>query len=250
MLKHLAYPATLTLVLCTSAQADMPAVHRDSMDPLTEGWTDDNRDFLDVSTYAVVDDEGLGVDAWAIDDYSTDGGSSGTYIVELDQSAIDEALKLGWQLRAKLRIVVGVPPSNDSSVHVGFHDGSREWGMMFGKGKGDSPVVALRETNTTYQILLPDLDAGYHTYELRFDPVGEDADLYVDGVLHHSGFVARSLSSSPEHRSVYFGSTYHDGEGHGNYNHVSFTFPPCLCDCEDPSNGTVDVGDFLALLAQ
>ncbi|MHC4422205.1 MAG: GC-type dockerin domain-anchored protein, partial [Planctomycetota bacterium] len=26
--------------------------------------------------------------------------------------------------------------------------------------------------------------------------------------------------------------------------------PACPCDCEDPTDGTVDVGDFLALLAQ
>jgi hypothetical protein len=44
-----------------------------------------------------------------------------------------------------------------------------------------------------------------------------------------------------------FGTLPYNGQV---YNHGGIGFPPpCPCDCEDPSDGTVDVGDFLALLA-
>jgi hypothetical protein len=68
--------------------------------------------------------------------------------------------------------------------------------------------------------------------------------IYVQELVVEAGATLNTLG-----HPVYYDTATLDGavDDLSNLGQLS---PPCPCDCEDTTDGTVDVGDFLALLAQ
>lgn len=68
---------TVTVLPAHRTMAEIIA-HTDSADPTTEGWTS-AAGAGGVSVSAVMDDQGSGIDAWSVNDFSTADGSFLTY---------------------------------------------------------------------------------------------------------------------------------------------------------------------------
>lgn len=228
-----------------NANAQVIALHENSADPVTEGWTlrVGNPFAPPVSLYPVFDDLGLGVDAWAIDDNSaTEAG----YRVQLTPQEIEDAIRFGWKLSARVR-VVDVPfaePHNQFTVAqilVG-HGPSSYFGMAFSMKCDGSPLVNVGSEASLEIIDLDDLGGGYHVYELEFDPITNQAELFVDHTLRASGIeafvddapgasgiaVSQGNGTDWSESSVNFGSSFSRGSGHANYNLVKYEILPAI----------------------
>ena len=122
MTRWIACVAGLTFVLGTAAvtAAGTIALHQTQSNPETEGWGR-LRPFSNVATFHVVDDQGNGVDAWAVDD---NGGSSGAYGVTLTRQQLNQAATYGGRRRAasqrpfgRTAAIAGPPGSFTRQAH-------------------------------------------------------------------------------------------------------------------------------------
>ena len=211
----------LISAIATSANGVQVALHEGNNDPETEGWTK-VRTFSNVAVFPVVNDLGLGIDAWALDDNGAaavvDDGLYESIISAAEQSA---ATANGWILSGRIRTVDLV---GDGFVFFGFMDGVEAYGLGFGES-GGGPVLHLGGTSTSIDV--SDLDAGYHLYQLVYDPLDGNADVLIDGILKFSDFAGVGGPFfdwfDP---SVRFGSGGSLSTGQGNYNLVELNIVP------------------------
>jgi hypothetical protein len=96
----------LLFTLASISRAEVAALHEGLTDPVTEGWTR-YRPFLDVATFPVANDFGMGIGAWSIDDNAGFGppGHDGVYGVVLTSNEIMRAEQSGWRYSVNMRIV-------------------------------------------------------------------------------------------------------------------------------------------------
>ena len=171
--------------------------------------------------YPVIDDMGLGVDAWAIDDHSTyreDG-----YRVSFTTQEISDAASMGWRLSARLRIVHIADELDFTAAQIVIGTGgSGNFAMGFNHEDHGSPLVNVGSEREPIVVDLDDLDDGYHLYEMVFNPSMNEAELFVDGALRASNIQASTYYDRSFSFSVTFGSTFTAGTGHANYNLVKY----------------------------
>ena len=95
----------------------------------------------------------------------------------------------------------------------------------------------------TQNILLGDLDDGYHLFELIFDPEAGHADVFVDGVVLVSDNIGAPLALT----RVAWGANDSNGTGQGNYNLIEWVTLTCgdsvLDANEQCDDGNVVSGD-------
>jgi hypothetical protein len=215
----------LVWILGQQANARVIALHENANDPKSEGWTLRQGGLTGpIPTYPVVDDSGLGVDAWAIEDSSFD--FEGGYCVPLSIQEIADALRLGWKLSTRLRIVKVPERLNFTPVQVLVGNGkSSHFGMAFHMESDGSPLINVGSEHEPELVDLDDLDSGYHLYELEFDPSTNQSHLLVDGTLR-----ASNIDAFPgylfSNESVCFGSSFAGGQGHANYSLVKYEIVP------------------------
>ena len=203
------------------ADATVIALHENAQDPEAEGWT--KRELGNgISTFPVIDDMGLGVDAWAINDVASD--DEGGYEVPLTAQDISNATTLGWKLSARLRVVEVADPSDYTSVHVVLDFGESIFAMGFNHEDDGSPLINVGGEDTPIVVDLDDLDDGYHLYELAFDPAWDEVRLFVNGEVRASGISADE--SFDVESTISVGSTHTFGTGHAHYNLVKFEIVP------------------------
>jgi hypothetical protein len=97
----------------------------------------------------------------------------------------------------------------------------RSYTMGFGKSTEGFPIVELGRGGAVARVVLDNLDKGYHTYELEFNPADNAAKLVVDGKVraeNYSGYdeILHNVGD------IYFGSTASEDTGRANYALVKF----------------------------
>jgi len=237
------------LVVCSlinaPAYAEVLVRHEGSALPLEQCWLLGG-DGIDVAQGAVSDD---GVDAWFIDDNSEEGGSTLAYRWMLTQEQADEGNSIGWTLAARLRIVelpdgplIGAP---SGSPGISYRDGTTLWQVHFGSQDSADPAALLLTdccTHNTNGILIPLDDAGYHLFELVYDPAGESVSVCVDGLECASGWQGFPWTTANPH--VVWGAFSTADTGHANFNLVQFAIGNAtIDDCN--GNGILDACDIL-----
>ena len=217
--------ALVAAVLLSSsvANAGIFITHTGANDPLTEGWNATQTPLgVGASVGAVVNDLGLGIDAWSTDDNST-GSAFPSYIYNPTAGEIADATTNGWKASINLR-VVDVNDAQDSSVLFEYGDTTRRFLVEFGSDQSGNATVQLftgQDANDPTIFLGPIFNVGsggYHLYELIYDPVAGSADLFVDGVEQLSDYTGHGQATN----RIAWGGLSGFGVGQGNYNFVQF----------------------------
>ena len=222
----------LTANLCHS---EVVVQHVGNTDPGSECW----RQFGAGTgvTQGPVSDDG-GVDAWLVDDNSTQAGSLLAREHELTVEQVQDATTIGWTLLVCLRIVElpdpleGIP---SSSPAISYRNGARAWDMHFGSDDAGAPAVKL-VTAGGNGIVITLADSGYHLFELTYDPVADSASLSIDGDLRATGYGGFAHASAP---AILWGAFTQNDTGHANFSLVEFAIGELdATDCN--SNGILD----------
>lgn len=175
------------LSIATISRADVVGAHQGASDPVTEGWQR-IRPFSGVLTGAVVNDSGLGVDSWKINDTST---SDGIYGIQMTSQQLQSAAVNDWDLSSNLRVVSGPPsssPGDDAVIHVAAHFHERRYSMVFGKDANGLPWIGLPTDASLIFVPLSNVGTNYNSYDLTFSQFTGTANLYVNGGLAYSGY--------------------------------------------------------------
>lgn len=138
---------------------------------------------------------GCGEFSWGIDDRSTVGGTTLTYLRTPTPSQVSDAFAMGWTLRVRVRVASegdsqpGLADPADSlfaEFGEGLLGGQRRYFVWFGADPNGDPIVELGGDGRQFTSLGSGHQA-YVRYDLIFRPdlgvpgVGE-ATLFVDGV--------------------------------------------------------------------
>ena len=198
--------------------------HVDDNDPVAEGWSTVGAG-VGVITGPVTNDLGSGVDAWSVDDTTTATDSVRFYGFDPSGSEVGDAVANGWRYEIGIR-VVDTPENPDRATFADFIDDTTRWRMDFGSDVSGDPQVLLQtgldglyDTGILYTLVGG--GSGYHTYELRYDPVAGDADLFIDGVERVSGYTGfANASGGPR---ITFGAGQATETGHGHFSLARFT---------------------------
>ena len=205
------------------ANAGIVITHTGANDPLSEGWSAVQTPLgAGSSVGSVVNDLGLGIDAWMTDDDST-GLSFPGYVFNPTAGQFSDATANGWKASVNLR-VVDLNDAQDSSVVFEYGDSTRRFLMEFGSDSiGNATVQLLTgqdpgDPTIFFGPLFNVGSDGYHLYELVFDPLAGTADLFVDGVEQISDYAGDSVGT----QRIAWGGLSGFGTGQGNYNFVQF----------------------------
>ncbi|MGK7876463.1 MAG: PEP-CTERM sorting domain-containing protein [Xenococcaceae cyanobacterium] len=219
-----------TLLLVSNvngAKAIVLFEHTGSADPTTEGWTFRSTIAPGNSVDPVINDLGLGIDAWSTDDNSTESGSRLLYSQDTNASLNNDALTFGWKLSTNLR-VIDIPDDPFGSIVTGYRNETQSFQLLVGSdSNGDVIVTAGFLTIDELQpVTLSGVSANeYHLYELVFEPASNTADIFLDGnlvIADYSGFNLPDASPSLLKNAVFFGSGSSADTGQANWNSVSF----------------------------
>jgi hypothetical protein len=197
------------------------ASHVGSADPTTEGWGTFGSG-TGVAVGPIVDGA---TPAWFVDDTSNATDSLFIYTKFLTPMEVADASAIGWTLTTTLR----VPSSNFANLSVSpsvtFNDGDKQWLMGFEVFGGNTEVQLLTSfgANTTGPAYTESGTSSYNTFQLRYDPVSDTADLFVNGIERISNHPGRPLISTP---ALAWGGSYGPDIGRGNFNAVSFEIAP------------------------
>jgi hypothetical protein len=204
----------MALLWAGSIQAAPIFEHAGSADPLTEGfgyWPWNGG----ISTASIPDD--AGEQAWQVTSTSSPAqavyiqlGGTGPYLggSGLTQDQVDAINADGFVLSMRARVISGPVYDVDGSQHVcgsisvaGF-SGFRFDIALGSDGSGNTVVVTpelVQQVGSHFSyhpfgsaILVP--GNGYHLYQLSYDPLSTQADLWIDGELVASGYQGSAVS--------------------------------------------------------
>ena len=215
------------------ASAGTLALHSGANDPASEGWGTSGS-FSGVTTGAVLNDMGTGIDAWNVTDSGTAGGQLGWYTYSLTAAEVTEASTYGWSLSAKVRVTESPDPGTgqpsiayDASPFFGYRNGTTSAQVHLGSESDGDPIVHFLEgysPNTGQTAVGTASATGYHLYEILFDPLSGLVDVSLDGTVVLNALAPFSLAAPME---VLFGAGSSCCVGSGNFAEVKFeTFAP------------------------
>ncbi|MDJ0844720.1 PEP-CTERM sorting domain-containing protein [Crocosphaera sp.] len=198
-------------------------LHEGANNPVDEGWTKRVvSSGNNVTVNPVIDDLGLGIDAWSVDD-NVRGGQSGIYYVtgvaDLDAT---EVLTQEWTLTGRLRVIDRYTGTFGlASIGFGMRLNNRIWQLFFTQASNGDPIVRLGTGGGAGRdINLTGFGNGYHTYELSYDPETVSTTLTVNGMEMFTNYTG--FSSPGNGVGFSFGSYSNYDDGQGNYNLIKF----------------------------
>jgi hypothetical protein len=157
------------------------------------------------------------VEAWKIDDASSDTGATLAYSTGLSSTECDDVNTNRWRFTLRLRVV----NTNDAV----------DWGVC-GQVSTDSHGFTLRlgsDASGNARVMLNDgavdvVEGGsmYHTYTLEYTPKTSSANLFCDGALLKSGVAWTSGAN----KRLLFGAGSSADQGCAHYALVQFEFLP------------------------
>ncbi len=208
------------------AKGEIVFQHTGNTVPTNEGWTQEAHG-VGVEVGPVNNDLEQGINAWYVDDNSTEVHSTLIYRQTPTDAQIADANTFGWKLSTRLRVVDVDRPAN-FTVGARYSNGARRYGVIFGSDEDGDPIVILAKGATDERLAwgpsytVEGAGSTYHLYELVFDPGAGSADLFVDGTQRLSGYMGVSADT----KRVFFGSANSYTTGHGNYNLVQWEIVP------------------------
>jgi hypothetical protein len=220
---------SILFLLVAIAHAEIVVLHQGSKDPHSEDWTK-YRPFLDVGTFPVTNDLGLGIDAWSVEDKKGFGppGHDGLYGVFLNKGQLKRAETRGWRFSVFMRIVKATLGKDNDSIISGVVDSTHSYVMQFGRTRDGKPIVRIiTGENKGPMIEVDDPKNGYHLYELSYDPRTKSTTLFIDGVLRAKDFTGQlgGIDLDNPHDAegnIFFGSTSNNFTSQTNYAKVQF----------------------------
>ncbi len=195
-----------------STRADEPVIsHIGSTNPAEEGWalaaaSPDNSAF-----FAPVNDGGI--EAWNFTDAGT-GSTSAQYALTDDQIIL--AMAYGWRLSVTLNVVPATPAGGSGAIGFGFQshvEGSAN--VYIGLSPGGDPIARIWGSPPLFTAS----SAGYHQYDLVYDPADDKLHLAVDSVPDR---LVAPMGEAFAAQRIWFGSGSSASVGAGNYSHVEF----------------------------
>ncbi len=238
-----AHVFVLMPAIASGQDCDTVALHQGRDTPAAQGWTVNPGTLpRSVQTGGVIDG---GVDAWAVDDGSTEPGSTLFYSVIPSQRQIDEGLDGGWTLAVDLRVPTDARRDVEGSPFAGYRDGQTLWQMSYGlDANGDTIVRLVTDvvTGAGPVVTLPGNDE-FRTFELRYDPASGTCDLFVDGIEEFTDYTGTPL----DQRIILFGAGASADAGRGHFARVQLTLDglvPCPADLDCDLD--LSLFDFLA----
>jgi len=198
--------------------------HSGSNDPTSEGWAHNVGPGGSTSSGPVINDLGLGTNAWYLEDTSVTLHTWETYSQTPSGVQVANASLYGWTLSTTLRMVSGTTGVHNS-MFVDYIDGATQWSMAFDVAPDGDPIIDFGDPffGTFFGSYTVEGGAGtYHTYSLQYDPVAGSADLFVDGIERISDYTGVSVATT----RVSFGAGASNGTGRAHYNSVQFSVAP------------------------
>jgi hypothetical protein len=182
----------------------------------------------------VINDSGLGVNAWNTTDNSMSAG--GNYARFLNSSEFNSLAGKAWTLRANLRVASGIEnvAGNTHNANIMyFQSPAGIFAAEFGKQADGDPVVILWNggpIETAPKIVIEGGGDTYHLYELVFIPISSSALLYVDGTQLFSGYTGNGEQTPAIVPAVVWGAASTVGLGSANWKLVEFDVPGVVPD--------------------
>lgn len=205
---------TIGFLCAVVAQSSTLVSHIEANDPLTEGFSNPQNSGV-ISIGPLLNDQGRG--AWAVDS----GGANFYYNYSLSPAAAASANSMGWSLMMNLRLV-DIPDPVDFGVYADFASSDGVYQMGFGVQPDGDPVLELITDSNPLVYSLELGGIGYHSYEVRYNPLTDSADVHIDGALRVSGWQGRSVPVF--NAQANFGSFY--SPGHANWNEFTLAIIP------------------------
>ena len=165
--------------------------HTGNNNPTSEGWTLPTP--LGSTTYGSVTGSPL---AWGITNSAN--GDTAAYVVTPTPAQVAAASNC-WSLKITLRVLTKSLSPGGSMLCL-YRDGARSFQMHFGSDANNNAIVVLsagNSLNTTNGIayVIPG-GSVFNTYELLYSPGTATADLFVNGILLHTGYAGFPLAQT------------------------------------------------------
>jgi hypothetical protein len=191
--------------------------HLGDTDPVSEGWNLNINSGGNISVGPITE-SGSGIDAWHVYDTSTDLNTTGGYWQTPSQEQLNQAA-LGWEYTVTVRTFDYSTGFYPYTIFAGFYDKTKDWLMYFYQDSNGNQFVRLagdsEDSSRTFEVT--NNPSAYHTYSLRFNPIENNADLYVDGALAISDFAGRNTSGAA---IIQWGAGASNATGKGHFSLV------------------------------
>lgn len=189
-----------------------------------------------MTTNAVIDDLGTGLNAWAVSDQnSSSTGNILDYRLAIDNDSDNLAFSNGWRFLFVSRMPsypIGASPVVLYS-HVGL---GRRYGMVFSINANNELTASLLG-GATYA--LPGDPLAYHTHVIIYDPATSNATYYCDGQRIVAGYTGQANTA---YNGLVFGTGSSTATGEMNFNRVQLdvvggTQPVVVAHPQSSTNG-------------
>lgn len=219
--------------------------HQGDADPLTEGWLSPGVAAGNVTWGPV---NSAGVPAWSIDDADTVPQSTKSYVVHPSAAEESSGFALGWSLHMDAEVMNHPDNPSNGSIGIGvvFARGShgKGYALLLGAEADGDPILSLSVGSGQPSLYtLEGLGAGFHRYEMRYDPLAGDVDVLVDNSLITSAYPGFTHPSYLlPYNTVEWGSGSSADTGHANYSQVVVAFTDRPAVVPEPSTSRLIVG--------
>ena len=243
------------LVATHGAYGAMIITHSGATDPTTEGWVPDVGGIA-LPVGGVINDLGLGLDAWKVDDNTTASGTNAAYngasaLTTAHLVDMADPLK-GWVMSGNIRVddlvANGYNETPDGGpsfqVDLSYTEHREYYNLNLGSDSSGNPIVNLQTYVGGVLTKTPNVTitgSGYHLYEVVSK--GNEIDLFVDGVEVISDFDSPGQWWIGDPSRVRWGGASSPGIGAGYFNAVGVTMIP------EPSTLTLVLAGLFGLLA-
>jgi hypothetical protein len=196
--------------------SNAPSGPPDPMSVAGDNWSLELEIDPNDSTNAVVNDLGLGTNAWNITDGSTVSGHYGVYTLLATNAVEDEARQYGWVFTVYGRLTQSYGASFSMSA-IYYDYAMNRYAMEYNLDANNNLVVGF-DVVGNYTVTSDGSGMNYHLHQLVYDPASQTSSYYVDGNLVVYQIPESTVSSSVA--KVIFGAISSAGEGSMNYNLV------------------------------
>ena len=224
-----------------------PILHQGNTNPGSEEWFASNGAIGVISNGPVMDGA---TPAWNINDSSTNSsGSFSAWTRFLREDQVPTVEAEGWTMKADVK-VLDASDSPDGSIELSVYPSS-DLGFVLWLGSDASGNAIAAEFGGTLsgglalgrQVTVN--GAGYHEYEMVYDPISETVDVFADNNLILDNMLPVDREGSVLNR-ILWGSNSSSGTGNANYSSVEFIVGADTgLDGDFDNDGDVDGKDFL-----
>jgi hypothetical protein len=171
-----------------------------------------------VTTNAIVDDLGTGLNAWQVQDHSTVTGDFAQYTQQISTNLEDNARQYGWVYSVRGRMTEYLGTS--VAMFAIYYDYQMNRYSLSFNVNGNNDLVVGTDFNT-YTVTSDGSGQGYHLHQVVYDPASATSSYYCDGTLIVSGIPKSNVASTLA--QLMWGSASSAGQGTMNYNLVDLS---------------------------